>query len=349
MSIQSFDWHAMVSMNDIMVSIQTSATSGSQENNVGKSNAERSEADKVELRSEPSSPTNKGSSIDNTKEPRGSLQLSDAYRIRFPEKEGGSSEELPAKPLHVVSLEDVGTNMMNNICIIVSSSQLNASNSMKHSCITLQPDYLLAQNGSNFVSTLERILSHTIPNRFHAVAPFESSWESIRSSAFFRAENDEVDEVFLPLYGLVVLRMESAIAESYRKSKGKATSSNGTPDATIPTTIETRHSPVKAGMKLDLTSKVTESLMQLNSLPETGGAHLLRLPNAEQCLILPFHIFLREVNARTPKTSTHSSNDTFRQVLQQYFQQPSGDGFDRLSGPPAARKLDNSDDSSRVL
>jgi len=359
-SLQHFEWHAGVSMSEFEASIPTTGTATSDEKetngkDVMQTSAEETKANKVEPQNGSngsSAKTLEKGTLDKNKE-SGALQLSDAYRIRVTEEisplssqeNGDAAVKSSSNPLRSVSSNEPVTTiaeMMNNICVIFSSNKLNLPDVAKYAYITLQPSYLRVQNGADFLSVLEEILSHAIPNHAHFASTLESSWESLRNSVF---DSTEQEKSSIPLYALVVLRMKSAIIEAYRQSTTEQ--SNGISDATILAMADTDNSGIKTGAgQLASSSTVFECLVQLSSLPETEQALLLELSdvssstgdrkalsNEGRGLILPFHVLLREMNSNVSKNPELSRNDAVRSIVQKFIQE--GNDSHKKSSAPA--------------
>ncbi|CAJ1943142.1 unnamed protein product [Cylindrotheca closterium] len=376
-SLHRFGWHAEVSINDFEASIPSTITSDETETNdkdVKKASSEEKTKDNtVEQQNESnglSATTETKTTVGKNKEP-GATHLSDAYRIHVAKEkstlssqEGGdAAAKSSASPFYSFNSNDAETNiaeMMNNICVIFSSNnKLNLSDTSKHAFVTLQPSYLRVQNEADVLSAMKAILSHAIPNHSHFASPLESSWESLRNFVFDSAKTGKTT---IPLYALVVLRMTSAVIESYLQST--LAEGNDISDTSILPMHETGNPGVKTGGgQMASSSPVFGCLVQLSSLPETEQALVLDLSDASFStgdrkalssegvgVILPFHLLLREMNSSLPNNSALSTNDAATSIVQNYVQDGSRNSHKQSSSKPdtAPSKSDaNSNETSK--
>lgn len=337
-------------------SIPTSTTSGDAETHRESSmegNTEGTKADEVELNDgqQNSSSGNQSIAVGKTEETV-TVPMSDAYRIRTIEvksapssgKNGDDPGKSSSKSFDYASSTDAEENMMNNICIIFPSSK-KLADATKQAYITLRPSYLRSHNGKDLLSSLERMLSHAIPNHSHSVTPFKKPWESLRNSVLYTAEKDKV---CIPLYGLAVLRIMSAIFESYQRSIEKARRGNDASDTNLPGKADGTTSKATDD-NWDIPSPISDYILHFDSFPETEEAQLLRLSKMGQCLVFPFHVLVQEVNEFTSKSPALTANDAVTQVVRKFFKDSSlGDPYEQGSSPTTILSKSNCDDSSKV-
>ncbi|KAL3936843.1 MAG: hypothetical protein SGBAC_007919 [Bacillariaceae sp.] len=372
--LRRFEWHSGVSMSDFEASIPTATNSDETESidrDATKASAAGTAANKVEPHSESKdslATMENESTLDKDNESR-AMQLPDAYRIRVIEEKsplssqenGDAAANSSSNPSHSISsneLETKITAMMNNICVIfAATNKLNISDVAKHAYITLQPSSLRVQDGVDTLSVLEEILIHALPKHAHFESPQELSWESLRKSVFDSAEHEKIS---IPLYAVFVLRMKSAIIESYRQST--TAESNDKSDATILEIANTGNSAIKTGgVQLASSFPVFQCLVQLSSLPKTEQALLLEfsdaspsagnrkgLSNEGEGLVIPFHVLLQEVHISVLTNLALSTSDAVRSIVKKFIQ---GETQHKQSSSPATRpsKQDsNSNDSPNV-